>query len=90
LSAGPRGLAAALALAFVGAHLLAAQAAQPGRLGDPHIALAYVDPGAGSYLLQILLAAVLGAAAVLRGGIWRAWHRLRDWVKARLSRPSAR
>lgn len=36
---------------------------------------AYLDPGSGSYLLQILLASLLGAAVVIR----MSWGRIRGF-----------
>ena len=38
--------------------------------------LAYLDPGSGSYLLQLLIASILGAIFVLRG----YFGRVRDFV----------
>jgi hypothetical protein len=35
---------------------------------------AYLDPGSGSMLIQLLLGGVAGAAVILKLG----WHRLRD------------
>ena len=37
--------------------------------------LLYIDPGSGSYLVQVIIAAVLGA------GFWikTSWHRIRSF-----------
>ena len=41
-------------------------------LGDK---LAYLDPGSGSFLLQLLIAALLGAAVALRA----SWSKVKGW-----------
>lgn len=41
--------------------------------GDAH---AYLDLGSGSYLLQILLASLLGISYTMRNYIKKFWHRL--------------
>lgn len=38
---------------------------------------AYVDPGAGSMLTQLLVGGVLGGLVVVRAG----WHRIRGWFR---------
>lgn len=43
---------------------------------------AYVDPGTGSYLLQILLAFLFGAAFAMK----LYWRRVKEFVKTRFSR----
>ena len=45
-------------------------------LNLPRTAHAYLDPGSGSYLLQILLAFFLGALFVAK----RYWHKLKDFL----------
>ena len=40
----------------------------------PHSVFAYIDPGTGSYVLQIALAGALGASYALR----RVWARARE------------
>ena len=39
--------------------------------------LAYIDPGSGSMLLQVLLAGVLAVPFFFRRVIGDAWHRIR-------------
>ncbi len=41
----------------------------------PGDALAYLDPGSGSFVFQILISALLGAAVVLK----TSWRRIRDF-----------
>jgi hypothetical protein len=41
----------------------------------PGDAAAYLDPGSGSFVFQILISALLGAAVVLK----TSWRRLRDF-----------
>lgn len=38
---------------------------------------AYIDPGSGSMLLQVILAGVLAVPFFLRRTIAEAWHRIR-------------
>lgn len=46
----------------------------------PLDASAYVDPGSGSFLLQMLIAAVLGGLITLRG----YWSRIKEfWTRRR-------
>ena len=45
-------------------------------LAMPSTARAYVDPGTGSYYLQILLAGILGAAFAVR----LYWRRIRNFL----------
>ena len=37
--------------------------------------LRYLDPGSGSFLIQILIAALLGAAIAIRA----SWSRIKGW-----------
>ena len=39
----------------------------------------YLDPGSGSYLIQLLLAAVLGGAFVIK----MYWQKIKDFFKSR-------
>jgi 16S rRNA C1402 (ribose-2'-O) methylase RsmI len=45
-------------------------------------AFAYVDPGTGSFLLQFLIAGLLGAAFVFKG----FWRNIRDFWSKLLSK----
>ncbi len=45
--------------------------------------LAYIDPGSGSMLLQVLLAGVLAIPFFFRRVIGDAWHRIRGGSAAR-------
>ena len=45
----------------------------------PSPAWAYIDPGAGSYLYQILIASWLVGVYTLR----RYWHQIRSWFSRR-------
>ena len=45
------------------------------------ITLAYLDPGMGSYALQILMAGLFGGMFALR----QSWGELRAWVSSRLA-----
>ena len=45
----------------------------------PGEALAYIDPGAGSYAFQVLLALLLGAAVSIRA----FWSSIKDFFKRR-------
>jgi hypothetical protein len=47
----------------------------------PPPAAAYLDPGSGSFILQILAAALLGAGVAIR----MQWRRIKRWL-----RPSAK
>lgn len=47
---------------------------------SPSFAHAYIDPGAGSYFLQILMATLFAGVF----GIERIW----GWIKSRISLPS--
>lgn len=51
----------------------------------PADAHAYVDPAAGSLVLQMVLAGALGAAFTLK----TYWRRVVAFVRARLGRPAA-
>jgi hypothetical protein len=46
---------------------------------------AYIDPGSGSMLLQVILAGVLAVPFFLRRTITDAWHRIRGVPEARPS-----
>jgi hypothetical protein len=46
----------------------------PTAFGAP-VLLAYLDPGSGSYLLQLLIAGLLGGAFVIKS----QWARIRAW-----------
>jgi hypothetical protein len=45
------------------------------------ITLAYLDPGMGSYALQLLMAGLFGGMFALR----QSWGELRAWVSSRLA-----
>jgi hypothetical protein len=47
-------------------------------LGENH---AYLDPGSGSFILQLILAAILGGLLVLR----TFWTKIKDGVKGLFS-----
>ena len=55
----------------------------PSELFEPmtwgFVVLAYLDPGTGSYALQILLATLFGGMFALK----QTWAELRDWVSTR-------
>jgi len=44
----------------------------------PGDAAAYLDPGSGSFVFQIVISALLGAAVVLK----TSWRRLRDFFSS--------
>jgi hypothetical protein len=46
--------------------------------------LAYLDPGTGSYALQILLATLFGGMFALK----QSWVEVKDWLSTRFGRPS--
>ena len=48
----------------------------------PSEARAYIDPASGSYLLQILAAAVLGGLFAFRS----AWKNVKDFVRSRVTK----
>lgn len=52
----------------------------------PAVAWGYLDPGSGSIILQVVLAAVLGAAFTAK--IY--WTRLRRWFGSLFKRPSGK
>jgi hypothetical protein len=54
-------------------------------LGVPRDASAYLDPGTGSYLLQMALAGVFAAAFTLK----MYWRKLKGFVSRRKSDPPA-
>ena len=41
--------------------------------------LAYIDPGSGSYLVQVIIAAILGAAFYFKA----IWHRIKAFFGGR-------
>jgi hypothetical protein len=43
----------------------------------PQVAYAYIDPGTGSYVMQVLLAAVLGASFVVKS----YWNKIKTFFK---------
>ena len=47
---------------------------------------AYLDPGSGSFILQLILAAILGGMFVLRG----YWAKIRDGVRKLFDRQQQR
>lgn len=49
-------------------------------LWAPH-AHAYLDPGTGSYIVQILIGAVFGAAYFFKSFFMKLWHSLRSKFK---------
>jgi hypothetical protein len=51
-------------------------------IGSPSDAWAYIDPGTGSYLFQMLIAGVLAGAYTLR----RYWGTVRSWFGRRDTR----
>ncbi|MDX2168603.1 MAG: hypothetical protein SF182_16135 [Deltaproteobacteria bacterium] len=53
-----------------------------GVLGVPSTAFAYVDPSAGSILLQLLLGGVAGVLVALK--LW--WKRLSSWRSRRVAK----
>lgn len=46
-------------------------------------AFAYLDPGSGSFITQVLIASVVGGLVAFRVGVKRAF----DWVRSKLARP---
>jgi len=46
-------------------------------LAPAHQAYAYIDPGSGSYLFQMLLASLVGVAFALK----RCWLRIKNFLK---------
>jgi hypothetical protein len=51
--------------------------------------LAYIDPGSGSMLLQVLLAGVLAVPFFFRRVIADAWHRVRGGQPSASTPPDA-
>ncbi len=51
----------------------------------PDSAFAYVDPGTGSYIFQLLLAGLLGALYLLR----QYWSRVKSFVRSKLGKGSS-
>ena len=47
------------------------------------IHLLYIDPGSGSYLIQAIVAAVLGAAFWIK----MSWHRLKSFFTGSKQKP---
>lgn len=50
-------------------------------LGFPRPAAAYIDPGSGSYLLQILVAGLLGASFAIK----RFWGNIKSYFRGSAS-----
>jgi hypothetical protein len=50
----------------------------------PRAAFAYLDPGTGSYIFQVLLATLLGGLVTLR----MYWHKLKERLRG--SKPSGK
>ncbi len=48
-----------------------------------HPAHAYIDPGSGSMLMQLLIGGILGGLVMLRSG----WQRVRAWLHRGPSEP---
>jgi hypothetical protein len=55
-----------------------------GFFGFVSVAHAYLDPGTGSFMLQMLLADILGALLYLK----LAWHNVKSFFQRRFSRGS--
>lgn len=55
----------------------------------PVSAFAYIDPGSGSLLLQIVMSAFFGALFMARGFIARGAATLRRWFGGRAGTPPA-
>jgi hypothetical protein len=55
-----------------------------GFFGFVSVAHAYLDPGTGSFMLQMLLAGILGALLYLK----LAWHDVKSFFQRRFSRGS--
>ena len=49
--------------------------------------LAYIDPGSGSMLLQVILAGVLAVPFFFRRAISQGWHRIRGRESSRETDP---
>jgi hypothetical protein len=52
--------------------------------GTPHKNPAYLDPGSGSFIFQLILASLLGAAVVIRA----YWKRISGFFKKIISKQS--
>jgi hypothetical protein len=52
--------------------------------GTPHKNPSYLDPGSGSFIFQLILASLLGAAVILRA----YWKRIAGFIKNIVSRKS--
>jgi hypothetical protein len=48
-----------------------------------HMLLAYLDPGSGSYLLQLLIAGVLGGLFIVK----MQWSRIKGWFARKPKNP---
>jgi len=48
----------------------------------PNIAFAYLDPGTGSYIFQVLIAAVVGAFFAIK----MYWQRVKNFFSSRFSK----
>jgi hypothetical protein len=53
-----------------------------GFFGFVSVAHAYLDPGTGSFMLQMLLAGILGALLYIK----LAWHNVKSFFQRRFSR----
>ena len=51
-------------------------------LSTTPVGLAYLDPGSGSFLLQLLLAGILGGAFIVRS----QWTRIKGFFRRRFGR----
>jgi len=50
--------------------------------GEIHLVIAYVDPGTGSYLIQLLIASILGGLFALKV----YWRKLIDFFTHKFTR----
>jgi len=50
-----------------------------------HLLLAYLDPGSGSYLLQLLIAGILGGLFIVK----MQWGRIKGWFVRKPKDPEA-
>jgi hypothetical protein len=49
-------------------------------LSPLHYAKAYIDPGSGSYIIQMVIGTLFGAAYVVKGAIAKAFQRVRQFL----------
>ncbi len=68
-----------------GSIFAAARCCAPALMAFPARSLAYLDPGTGSYLVQLLLAGLLAAGLAIR----LFWHNISDLVRRVFSRDKA-